>query len=132
MKEVNDSNLISMSSATKPSLCNNSIFITTHDQLVESNLFSYAFTFPKPASTSFKLIEASTVAYIDDSIFYQLDFNTGKAIATMYPPSHTGIRKDAPIKPSQLSINEASPFSQITAKVQTSHLHSKIPTKTLN
>ena len=52
--------------------------------MVESLLFSYAFTFPKPAATSFKLVEACTVGYIDDSIFYQLDFTSGKAIAVLY------------------------------------------------
>ena len=40
---------------------------------------SYAFAFPKPHPTAFKLLTASTVGYIDDSIFYRLDLDTGKA-----------------------------------------------------
>ena len=40
---------------------------------------NYAFAYPRPHSTSFKLLSDSTVGYIDDSIFYKLDLNTGKA-----------------------------------------------------
>lgn len=40
---------------------------------------NYAFAFPKPQPTAFQLLSDSTVGYLDDSIFYKLDLNTGKA-----------------------------------------------------
>ena len=69
---------------------------------------SYAFAFPKPHSTSFKLLSSSTVGYIDDSIFYRLDLNTGKAEALQYLVNYTVIQKAEHIKPLHLFIKEES------------------------
>ena len=70
-------------------------------------LFSYAFAFPKPQSNSFKLLSASTVGYLDDSIFYRLDLNTGKAEALQYYIYHSATQKGEPTKPSPPCTKEA-------------------------
>ena len=66
---------------------------------------NYAFAFPRPLPTSFQLLSDSTVGYLDDSIFYKLDLNTGKAEALQYLFLHPATLKDALIKPLPPSTN---------------------------
>jgi hypothetical protein len=88
--------------------------------------FSYAFAFPKPISSAFKLLGGTTVGYLADSIFYRLDLTSGKAEALQYRMSYEVIQRVVPFRRLRRCRNEAWPYWLITANHPTSVSTSQI------